>query len=99
MTPSAHLRWRDIVDCVAARIWPADQGIVIERPRWDLTIFKVHFGLLTLKACSKGEHVLRFEAVVHNTRQLGIGRVIERFPKAKSIVSRARASGRSPDMG
>jgi hypothetical protein len=64
------------------------QGVVIEKPRWDLTIFKVHFGLLTLKAYSKGEHVLRFEAVVHNTRQLGIGRVLERFP---DIVDRLRA--------
>ncbi len=64
------------------------QGIVIERPRWDLTIFKVHFGLLTLKAYSKGEHVLRFEAVVHNTRQLGTGRVLDRFP---DIVGRLRA--------
>jgi hypothetical protein len=61
------------------------QAVVIETPRWDLTIFKVHFGLLTLKAYSKGEHVLRFEAVVHNTRQLGVGRVLERFP---DIVSR-----------
>ena len=64
------------------------QGIVIETPRWDLTIFKVHFGLLTLKAYSKGEHVLRFEAVVHNTRQLGTGRVLDRFP---DIVGRLRA--------
>ncbi|MGH9301904.1 MAG: hypothetical protein ACRD0E_08475 [Acidimicrobiales bacterium] len=64
------------------------QGIVIETPRWDLTIFKVHFGLLTLKAYSKGEHVLRFEAVVHNTRQLGVGRVLERFP---DIVDRLRS--------
>ena len=64
------------------------QGVVIEKPRRDLTIFKVHFGLLTLKAYSKGEHVLRFEAVVHNTRQLGIGRVLERFP---DIVDRLRA--------
>ena len=43
-------------------------GIVIETPRHDLTNFKVHFGLLTLKAYTKGEHVLRFEAIVHNTR-------------------------------
>jgi hypothetical protein len=64
------------------------QGVVIETPRWDLTIFKVHFGLLTLKAYSKGEHVLRFEAVVHNTRQLGVGRILERFP---DIVGRLRA--------
>jgi hypothetical protein len=26
------------------------QAVVIEKPRWNLTIFKVHFGLLTLKA-------------------------------------------------
>jgi hypothetical protein len=56
------------------------QAVVIETPRWDLTIFKVHFGLLTLKAYTKGEHVLRFEAVVHNTRQLRCGRLLERFP-------------------
>jgi hypothetical protein len=61
------------------------QGIVIETPRWDLTIFKVHFGLLTLKGYTKGEHVLRFEAIVHNTRALGCGRVLERFPE---IVTR-----------
>ena len=60
-------------------------GVVIETPAWDLTVFKVHFGLLTLKAYSKGEHVLRFEAIAHNTRQLGCGRVLEKFPE---IVTR-----------
>jgi hypothetical protein len=48
---------------------------VIEKPRWDLTLFKVHFGLLTLKGYTKGEHVLRFEAIVHNTKALRCGRV------------------------
>jgi hypothetical protein len=60
-------------------------AVVIETPRWDLTWFKVHFGLLSLKAYTKGEHVLRVEATVHNTRQLGCGRTIERFPQ---IVTR-----------
>jgi len=46
-----------------------------------LTVFKVHFGNLTLKAYTKGERVLRFEAIVHNTRDLGCGRVVARFPK------------------
>jgi len=54
---------------------------VIETPRYDLTLFKVHFGTLTLKAYTKGEHVLRFEAIVHNTRDLGCGRVLARFPQ------------------
>jgi hypothetical protein len=58
---------------------------VVETPRHDLTLFKVHFGLLTLKAYTKGEHVLRFEAIVHNTRQLGVGRMLDRFP---DIVAR-----------
>ena len=51
-------------------------AVIIEKPRYDLTLFKVHFGLLTLKGYTKGEHVLRFEAITHNTRQLGCGRVL-----------------------
>jgi hypothetical protein len=62
-------------------------AVVIETPRWDLTLFKVHFGLLTLKGYTKGEHVLRFEAVTHNTKQLGCGRAIEKFPQ---IVTRLK---------
>src|ERR671911_996343 len=60
---------------------PPALAVVIEKPRYDLTWFKVHFGLLTLKAYTKGEHVLRVEATVHNTRDLGCGRVLEKFPE------------------
>jgi hypothetical protein len=60
-------------------------AVVIETPRWDLTLFKVHFGRLTLKGYTKGEHVLRLEAVVHNTNQLGCGRALGKFPQ---IVTR-----------
>jgi hypothetical protein len=59
--------------------------VVVETPRYDLTLFKVHFGALTLKAYTKGEHVLRFEAIVHNTKELGCGRVLARFSE---IVAR-----------
>jgi hypothetical protein len=48
-------------------------------------VFKVHFGLLTLKGYTKGARVLRFEAINCNTRQLGCGRALERFPQ---IVAR-----------
>ncbi len=58
---------------------------MIETPPYGLTIFKVHFGALTLKGYSKGEHVLRFEAVCHNTKALHVGRVLDRFP---DIVAR-----------
>ena len=57
----------------------------IETPVYDLTIFKVHFGRLTAKAYTKGERVLRFEAIAHNTAELRCGRILERFPE---IVTR-----------
>jgi hypothetical protein len=63
------------------------QAVVIEKPRWNLTIFKVHFGLLTLKAYTKGERVLRFEAIAHHTKQLGCGRTLDKFPQ---IAARLR---------
>ena len=45
----------------------------------------MHFGALTLKAYTKGDHVLRFEAIVHNTKEPACGRVLARFPQ---IVAR-----------
>ncbi len=56
-------------------------AVVIERPAYDLTLFKVHFGLLTLKGYTKGERVLRFEAIVHNTKTLKTGRTLDKFPE------------------
>jgi hypothetical protein len=55
-------------------------AVPLETLEYDLTVFKVHFGNLTLKAYTKGERVLRFEAIVHNTRDLGCGRLVARFP-------------------
>ena len=63
------------------------QAVVIEKPRWNLTIFKVRFGLLTLKAYTKGERVLRFEAIVHNTKQLGLGRTLDKFAQITSRLT------------
>ena len=42
---------------------------------------------MTLKAYTKGERVLRFEAIVHNTKELGCGRLLHRFPQ---IIVRLR---------
>ena len=67
---------------------PPRLAAVIETPAYDLTIFKLHFGRLTLKAYTKGERVLRFEAIVHNTQELGCGRVLDKFGE---IVSRLAA--------
>jgi len=66
--------------------------VAVEKPTYDLTIFKLHCGRLTLKIYTKGERVLRIEAVVHNTQELRCGRSLEKFPQivveAKSILQR-----------
>ena len=62
------------------RTSPRCEGVV-ERPVYDLTIFKVHFGKLTIKMYSKGERVLRIEVIVHNTKQLRCRRRIDQFPQ------------------
>lgn len=58
----------------------AEWEVAVERPTYDLTIFKLHCGRLTLKIYTKGERVLRIEAVAHDTAELHCGRALERFP-------------------
>jgi hypothetical protein len=60
---------------------PPAQECVIENSQFGLTWFKVAFGLLQCKAYTKGEHVLRFEATVHNTRELRCRRGLDNFPE------------------
>jgi len=43
-------------------------------------IFKIHFGKLTVKLYTKGERVLRGEAIVHNTKALHCKRSLPNFP-------------------
>ena len=62
--------------------------VAVERPTYDLTIFKLHCGKLTLKIYTKAERVLRIEAVAHNTRELKCGRSLENFPE---VVFRLKA--------
>jgi hypothetical protein len=56
--------------------------------RYDLTCFKVQFGALALKAYTEGEHLLRVEATVHNSRHLGCGRTQDKFAE---IIGRLAA--------
>lgn len=64
----------------------------VERPAYNLTVFKLHFGLLTVKMYSKGERVLRVEVITHNARRLACGYSIEKFPaivgELKGVVER-----------
>jgi hypothetical protein len=67
---------------------PPAQEIVIETPRYGLTWFRLRFGLLQLKAYTKGEHVLHFEATVHNTKELRCRRDLGHFGE---IITRLAA--------
>jgi hypothetical protein len=60
--------------------------VLVERPVYDLTIFKIHFGKLTVKMYSKGERVLRIEVIVHNTKQLRCRKGIDRFPQIIALL-------------
>ena len=59
----------------------AQWEVAVERPVYDLTIFKLHCGGLTLKVYTKGERVLRIEVVVHDAEQLRCGRSLENFAR------------------
>lgn len=48
---------------------PAEE-IALEKPAYDLTILRIHFGRVTLKIYTKGGRVLRIEAMAHNVRDL-----------------------------
>lgn len=62
--------------------------VTVERPEYDLTLFKVHEGRLTLKVYTKGERVLRIEAMVHNTAVWGCRHSLEYYPE---LIERLRA--------
>ena len=53
---------------------------VLDQPTYDLTVFKVHFGPLTLKLYDKGARVLRIEAIAHNVKGLRCGKSVEKLP-------------------
>jgi hypothetical protein len=71
---------------------PTRWGVVVERPDYDTTIFKVHYGKMTLKIYSKGEHVLRIEVTLHNAKAYRWGHSLPCFPeiivRLKSILER-----------
>jgi len=61
--------------------------LFVERlPTYNLTVFKVHFGKLTLKMYDKGDRVLQIEAVAHNTKDLRCGKVIANFANMVSSL-------------
>jgi hypothetical protein len=53
---------------------------VLDGSAYDLTVFKVHFGRLTLKVYDKGARVLRIEVIVHSVKELRCGKRLEKLP-------------------
>jgi hypothetical protein len=58
---------------------PSAPEVHVQTPDYNLTVFKIHVGKLTLKLYDKGERTLRAEVVVHNTKELGCKRGLEYF--------------------
>jgi len=71
---------------------PTRWGVVVEKPDYDTTIFKVHYGKMTLKIYSKGEHVLGIEVILHNAKAYRWGHCLPCFPeivvRLKGILER-----------
>ena len=53
---------------------------ILDRAVHDLTVFKLHFGKLTLKMYDKGERVLRIEFIVNNVEELRCGKALDKLP-------------------
>jgi len=59
----------------------------VQRPTYDLTVFKLKWNHITLKIYDKGARILRVEVVVHNgpskghfAKDLKCGKLLERWP-------------------
>jgi len=52
---------------------------VLDASAYDLTVFKVHWGRLTLKMYDKGARVLRIEVIAHRVRALRCGKRLEKL--------------------
>ena len=59
----------------------------VQAQSYDLTVFKIKWGNLTLKIYDKGGRVLRIEVVLHNAKELRSGKMLDRLP---ALLARMR---------
>ena len=52
----------------------------VDARNYDLTVFKIKWGNLTLKIYDKGARVLRVEVVVHSAKELRGGKMLDNLP-------------------
>lgn len=60
--------------------------VSLETPEYDLTILRIRFGRRTLKVYTKGERILRIEAMAHNARDLRCRLGASYFPEAVAVL-------------
>ena len=65
---------------------PPRWQVAVERSAYDLTVFKVYCGRLALKIYTKGERVMRIEAMANDVRELRSGRDIRYFGAAATLL-------------
>ena len=56
-------------------------GVEIETPAYDVTVFHIHYGKVSLKIYSKGESVLRIEVMIHNAAAVPFHKDLDYFCK------------------
>jgi hypothetical protein len=56
-----------------------DLAVAVEKPVYDLTVFKLRFDALTVKLYTKGERTLRIEVVAHNVKRLPVRRSLHKL--------------------
>ncbi len=61
---------------------------VVDASQYDVTVFKVHFGRLTLKVYDKGARVLRIEVIAHSVKELRCGKRLEKLPIMLATLQR-----------
>ena len=61
---------------------------VVDASHYDVTVFKVHFGRLTLKVYDKGARVLRIEVIAHSVKELRCGKRLEKLPIMLATLQR-----------
>jgi len=71
-------------------------GVEVETPTYDLTVFHVFCGKLSLKIYSKGECVLRIEVMIHNASATPYRRQLADFPKTVACLLLNGKLGISP---
>ena len=60
----------------------------VQAKSYDLTVFKIKWGNLTLKIYDKGGRVLRVEVVVHNAKELRCGKMLDNLPTLLARMQR-----------